>query len=401
MNQDIKSKDVNVSELLPRKKDEKTLNIYYHVSENSGVGYYRQYLYAKTLSELGLANVLISDFRWGVGDHINPSDEKLFALANWADIFIVGRLDTPNWIATWGAIRDFFKIPVIVDTDDNVRFVRPSNPGYQGYHPGSEAMHWNRFSIQKVYDALTVSTDNLKQFHKNEHQRIFVVPNSIDFKHWDYKIKKKNDGFVHLNFNGSAAHTEGIDILKKPLLEIMRKYPHTVFSTPHIYEFKFKDYPENIRQRLQFMPWFKLKEFPKKMAEVGPDIGLAPLCDNLFNRAKSNLRWMEYTALGVPVVCSRVEAYKSIKHRKTGLFAIEQEEWYNGMAELIESEDLRISLAKNAHKELKEHFNIEINAPKVIPIYREIIKKYHSFYGEKKLFAAAGKGKWREQKFFL
>ena len=43
------------------KREEGKLNIYFHVSENSGVGYYRQYLPASKIQEHGLANVLISD----------------------------------------------------------------------------------------------------------------------------------------------------------------------------------------------------------------------------------------------------------------------------------------------------------------------------------------------------
>src|SRR3990167_1186259 len=146
-----KEKKELFSDKLP-KKEEGKLNIYFHISENSGVVYYRQYLPALKLNENVLANCLISDFRWAEGDHIEPDLDHTFELANWADLIVVGRKDIGGFYAQWGGVRQFFNIPIILDTDDNVRFVRPSNPGYQGYHPGSEAIEWNKIGVSKVFD---------------------------------------------------------------------------------------------------------------------------------------------------------------------------------------------------------------------------------------------------------
>src|SRR3990167_4198953 len=119
-----KPKGIDLS-LFPKRQEGK-LNIYFHISENSGVGYYRQYLPAIKLREQGLANVLISDFRWAEGDHVEPDIETLFAIANWADVLVVGRKDQGTFYAQWGGIREFFNIPIILDTDDDVRNVRPT-----------------------------------------------------------------------------------------------------------------------------------------------------------------------------------------------------------------------------------------------------------------------------------
>lgn len=388
----------NISNLLPKKKPG-LLSIYFHVSENSGVGYYRQYLWAKYLQEMNLANVLISDFRWGEGEHINPDHEKLFAIANWADLFVIGRLDRADWIAQWGGIREFFNMPMIMDTDDNVRFVRPSNPGYQGYHPGAEAIHWNKVSFRKVFDAITVSTDNLKEYHEKEHPKIFVIPNSIDFKHFKYKPEKKNDGKIRIDFNGSGAHPESIMIIKKPIIEIMRKYPQVLFSTPKIFKYLFDDVEKEIKDRIDFYAWSPLKDFPKAISEKGIDIGLAPLADNMFNRAKSNLRWMEYTVSGIPVICSPVEAYKCVEDEKTGLIAREKDEWFKQIERLVLNPELCYTINKNAYDKIYKEFNIEKNVKKVLPIYKEVVKKYHNFFGDKKRFRAESKGKWRELKW--
>lgn len=393
-----KKEEKNISELLPKKKNLKHLNIYFHCSENSGVGLYRQYLWAKELQDKGLANILISDFRWGMGNHINPDMEKLFALGNWADLFVIGRLDRPDWLAQWGAIREFFNLPIVMDTDDNVRFVRPTNPGYQGYHPGSEATYWNKFAFRKIFDAITVSTNNLKEFHKNEHPKIYVFPNSLDMKAWKVKKKVWKDDKIRINFNGSSAHTESVQIIKQPLLKIMQKYSNVLFSIPFVFKKMFEDYPQEIKNKITFLPWIKLEDFPKEMANLGIDIGLAPLADNLFNRAKSNLRWMEYSALKIPVIYSPIEAYDCVDNNVDGLVALEREEWYNAMEKLIKDKSLRIKLSDNAYEKVKKQFNIEINAKKYLPVYEEIVRKHRAFFGDKKKFRPEGKNKWREIK---
>ena len=176
-----KKKVIDVLGRMP-KKTEGQLNVYYHVAENSGVGFYRQYLPAKVLRDLDIQNATISDFRFGKGDHALMDMHTLFEVAMWADLIVVGRHDKGDYYAQWGGIREFFNMPIVMDTDDNVQHVRPSNPGYTGYHPGSEALMWNKHAVGKVFDAITVSTENLIEVYKDDNPKIYHLPNNIDVK---------------------------------------------------------------------------------------------------------------------------------------------------------------------------------------------------------------------------
>ena len=382
-------------------KQEGQLNIYMHVSENSGVGYYRQYLPAKTLADKKIHNVLISDFRWGEGDHIEPALDKLFDIARWADIVIVGRKDVSQFYAQWGGIREFFNIPIVMDTDDNVRFVSPYNPGYQGYHPGSEAIVWNKFSVSKVFDAITVSTENLKKFHEKENPRIYLLPNYLDMKWWDAVLNKENeDGSLRICFIGSSAHGEGVNLIKKPVKEIMEKYPQARFVITHVYRNMFDDWSESLRNRIEFAPWFKLEEWPQGMKGLRIDIGLAPLTDNMFNRAKSNLRWLEYSACKIPTIASAVSPYLCINNWENGIIVIEQNEWFNAIEKLVLDKELRYNIREAAYREISMNFDIDKNISLWDNAYREIYKKFHDFWGPKKRFEKVGKGKYREIRLY-
>ena len=381
-------------ELFPKTEDGK-LNIYFHISENSGVGYYRQYLPAITLRDKGIANAMISDFKWGEGNHTEPSPAELFDVFCWADVIVVGRRDQKEFYAQWGGIREFYNVPIIMDTDDNVQFVRPTNPGYQGYHPFSEAKEWNKYGVGKTFDAITVTTQDLKDFYKPLNPKIYILPNSLDIKEWDKHEKKKfDDGFIRIGFIGSAAHTEGVNIIKSPILKILEKYPNTKFLITHVYAHLFKDWPEEIKKRIEFIPWISLQGWQKGMKDLGIDIGLAPLTDNMFNRAKSNLRWIEYGAAKIAPIVSPVKPYLCAKNGIDALFAKEKDEWFSTIESLVVNSELRYNISENAYKRISEEFDIEKNVFLWEKTYREIHDKFHEYFGAKKRMSKLSNGKY-------
>lgn len=385
-------KEKDVTEQFPKEIEGK-LNIYFHVSENSGVGYYRLYLPAAKLREHKLAQTMISDFKWGEGDHKEPDMKLLFDICNWADLIVAGRKDLPDFYAKWGGIREFFNIPIIMDTDDNIRHVRPDNPGYQGYHPGSPAIDLNKYAISKVFDAITVSTEHLKEFHKKENPRIYVMPNNLDLVEWNkHESKVHNDGLIRLAFLGSSAHQSGMQIIKKPLFEILKKYPNTRFLVTHVYRDLFKEFSQD---QIEYIPWIKLEEWQKGVKSLGIDIGLAPLADNMFNRSKSNLRWIEYAAAGIPAIVSNVLPYRCVTNKKNAIIVKEQDEWFAAMEKMITDEKFRKKIKKNAYEEVKKSYDIDKNIPLWAKTYEEVHRKYHEFYGEKKNYYKLASGKYK------
>ena len=82
------------------------------------------------------------------------------------------------------------------------------------------------------------------------------------------------------------------------------------------------------------------------------DVGLAPLVDSAFNRSKSDLKWLEYTGLGLPGVFSDVDPYGSVEDRRTGrLAADDPEAWANAILTLRDADD-RESIAHAARDEV-------------------------------------------------
>jgi hypothetical protein len=65
--------------------------------------------------------------------------------------------------------------------------------------------------------------------------------------------------------------------------------------------------------RMRFDKPVPVQEYPNWICSNWQShIGIAPIADNTFNDSKSELKWLEYTALGVPTVASDVGPYKRV-----------------------------------------------------------------------------------------
>lgn len=372
------------------------MNVYLQLPEvaDGGVGWYRQYLPLKIAKENGELDFVCQHFTWGEGINSKPAPEptkeELLEHSTWADILYFARNDTPNYIAMAGGLRDFhlqqnntFK-PIIIDIDDNVQATRPYNPGYRSFHPGSPNMVWNIKSLG-VFNAVTVSTQNLKEFYSTytDPSKIFVCPNSLDWTerddmyNLDYstsEIFKKQDGEIRIGWTGSAAHWENLRHIEAPLIEILRKYPQTTFYYTGLFGDLFQDKELNESGKIKKVSWAGLKNWPKFNREVNFDIALAPLCDNNFNRAKSNLRVLEYASARYPVIASPIEPYNCFTNDEV-MFAKEEEDWYDALEKLISDGELRKKLATNLYERCKKDFDIRKNYKLWVDVFKKLLNQ--------------------------
>jgi glycosyltransferase involved in cell wall biosynthesis len=81
----------------------------------------------------------------------------------------------------------------------------------------------------------------------------------------------------------------------------------------------------------------------------GFDIGIAPLADTQFNRARSNVKLKEYAAGGTPWLASDVGPYRGMGKREGGVL-VEGDRWFEALDSLIGSNLRRWRLSRQALK---------------------------------------------------
>ncbi|MDQ7084915.1 MAG: glycosyltransferase [Sulfurovum sp.] len=107
------------------------------------------------------------------------------------------------------------------------------------------------------------------------------------------------------------------------------------------------------------------------------DINLAPLESSVFNDAKSNIKYLEASILGLPTVASDVAEYhSSIIQGMTGFIAQDTASWIDKLEQLIEDKNLRENIAKNAYDAVIKDYSLHSIAHKSMqPLLDTYIQK--------------------------
>jgi glycosyltransferase involved in cell wall biosynthesis len=138
------------------------------------------------------------------------------------------------------------------------------------------------------------------------------------------EVLRENAGAVELQLVGGVAQPQ--------TLAAFQGLPARVLQTGHDFE-----YPAFVRWMARELKW---------------DVGIAPLRDDVFTRAKSDIKALDYAGLGVPAVYSDVGPYaRSLVHGETGLLAAnEPAAWLEHLRALVRDGPLRRKLAAGARE---------------------------------------------------
>ena len=100
-----------------------------------------------------------------------------------------------------------------------------------------------------------------------------------------------------------------------------------------------------------------LLNYPHQFNSLGFDLVVAPLQDNVFNRCKSNIKFIEMAAMGIPCVCQDLDPYR----RYTDLLFGNSDELISKMDSLLSDEDAYMSYVKRMRAVVEKG---DVNSPK-------------------------------------
>ena len=121
-------------------------------------------------------------------------------------------------------------------------------------------------------------------------------------------------------------------------------------------------------------PWVSgLPAFAASLVAAAPHIGLAPVEDTPYNRARSELHWIEYAMAGAPAVVAGMEGpgpYDAIRDGIDGLVARTSQDWLRHLEALAASRDLRAEIAGRARERVLAEYTVECRAGEWADAYR-------------------------------
>jgi len=230
-------------------------------------------------------------------------------------------------------------------------------------------------------DAVTVSTVFLaQQVAKLTSKPIFVLPNSLDVEQNNYAFTErlllrteKKDDEINIMWFASGSHNLDMPIIVNPINKIMDKHKNVHLTLMGVFEKEAielvaKEHPD----RVHIEGWNEINVLPMSMVDC--DIGIAPLEDNLFNRSKSNVKFLHYSCLGIPTVASKLEPYESIVDGSTGFLASNEDEWFDRLDKLVQDQALRDSLGFRARMQVIKQYDISQTYSKWLQVFEHVLR---------------------------
>jgi glycosyltransferase involved in cell wall biosynthesis len=118
------------------------------------------------------------------------------------------------------------------------------------------------------------------------------------------------------------------------------------------------------------VPFTALEIYPSAMTMF--DIALAPSGNNNFFRGKSDLRWLEASALGIPIIADPV-VYPEIEHGVTGFHATTAGEMRAILAELVADPELRRTVGAAAKADVSERRTIQATSRQWVEVLQSVV----------------------------
>lgn len=336
----------------------------------SGIWYHRQQIPCNALAKRGHSTKQLI---------IVPSGQTIpDQYMEFPNTVVMGRI-YPEYTNPIKVMEDYKKQGkrVLCDMDDDYWAVDSANPSrfvsnaYKDMYEG----------MLKSADAITTPSKVLaKKIKKLTKKPVFLCPNGIDFN--EYKERPHEHKDLIIGYMGAASHWRDLSLVVDVLVELQKKhkfifvlygmvgepleaamYSYNMILTNNSQPEQnayFKDalsfYDKLKNLTMMHIPFYPPELHPEALSRADFDIGLAPLEDTEFNRAKSNIKFYEYAAVGTVTIASDVIPYKDeVDYLAKNNF----KDWYDKIEKLIVDEEFRKKLLAKQQKWVKENRSLE------------------------------------------
>lgn len=317
-------------------------------ADAGGCGFYRMEQPAKRYADLTKTPLGVLE-----------SGKRMPSLPQWADIIkqtgtdsiLIARTFEDHQMTYWRSIkRAMPHIRLVMDFDDLLWNPCP----HSSYKPTPRILA-NLDDIARLSDVIVASTKPMADaiWHRYK-KKAKILPNAVPGSMFKAPTARSS-GKLKILWAGSATHQGDFF----PVVDAVK-------ATAKKYEWHFMGWmPDELREYARFHKGVPMKDYHTALGGIGADVGIAPLAKTAFNKCKSNIKLLEYGALGMATVASAVYPYNpSAARLVTSGFT---SEWIAALADM-EDETKRFANAE-ASQAYARQFSIENMDQQILNAY--------------------------------
>jgi len=219
------------------------------------------------------------------------------------DTVLVHTLHTVTESPAWERLARIQTHRLVLDVDDWM-WGPDWRPFKNAYTPDTLARLFRNVELAHV---VTTPSPQIAEFLARYNRNVWVVPNTVPAWLLDHDMPARPHPTV--GYQGSASHVgDWTSPVRKGFYRWLLDHPE--WHVAGYGQLDASDAPD-MAHRVTITPWQGIEDYYRT---VSMDVGIGPLRDTPFNRAKSALRAVEYAALGVVPVLPDLPPYRGWVH---------------------------------------------------------------------------------------
>lgn len=313
-----------------------------------GCGAHRLIWPAEALQRQGHDVTIVATKDRHVEMTIDNSTDRVVAVnvPDEVDVVVLQRV-THRYLAQAVAVLRDQGITVVVDVDDDLAAIHPSNPAWKALHPRSEqwrvgknlGLHsWRNLGVAcREASLVTATTPALIERYGHGHG--VVLPNYLASHYYDVPHEDSD----LLGWPASLrSHPGDPDVVGNAVTRLVDQgFRFHVASVAdgvgEAFGLDGDDVVSRVTEPIELYDW------PSELTRLG--VGIAPLADTRFNAAKSWLKPLELSAVGVPWVGSPRADYVRFNRLGCGVLVDRPKDWYRVLRSLLTDQNRRSELS--------------------------------------------------------
>jgi len=202
-----------------------------------------------------------------------------------------------------------------------------------------------------------------------------IVHNALNFDLYpvgEFIPKDKKKGEIRIGWQGGVSHMGDWEEIKEPLARVLKDYPEV---TLHILGSYYKNQFKEVKDRITRYPWYPFRGYTFRLKTLGLDGAIIPLEDKEFNEYKSEIKFTEFTQLGVPSVVKNMLPYSEVITEQNSYPYKDNAEFEAKFRAMLE--DIKKGRAQSkvieGQKWVKKDRDIVKEAGEVVKLYKSIL----------------------------